>query len=163
MACLSVACVYGEGMESLSFVPGKAEWESASPMRPWAVRFEDEGIAGYLYACDRSLGPGEQGILDAMLLYNVAALTAGETEQAGAEPGLEAGQRLAAVEWSRDGLRAVFYLDGTAQALVDFGKRTSCCRSNFPNFLPESGERWRGSSHAWDAAAVEEFEAGLYR
>ena len=151
-------------MESLSFVPGSALLESVSTVEPWTVRFEDEGVAGYLYACDHSLGPGEQGILDAMLVYNVASLQAEQGESAGAEPGSSnVAERMAAVEWSRDGLQAVFYLDGTAQAMIDFGERLSFCRSNFPNFLPQTGERWRASSHEWDPAAVEKFETALYR
>jgi len=137
-------------MESLSFRPGSGFLSSNSPVVPWTVVFEDEGIAGYFYACDRSQQTQEQSILDAMLIYNVGSLKDPEAE------------RLAAVEWSRDGLRAVLYLDGTAQALFDFADRCGYCRMNFPNFMQEQGDRWRKESHAWLDAALQRFEAELY-
>ena len=137
-------------MQSLSFTPGRAFLSVNSTAVPWTVVFEDEGVAGYFYACDRSQETHEHSILDAMLIYNVGAL-ANATEP-----------RLATVEWSRDGQRSVLYLDGTAQAMYDFQARSGFCRADFPNFLPEQGERWRRSTHAWDEAAMERFEAALY-
>ncbi len=53
-------------------------------------------------------------------------------------------QRIASVEWSRDGLQAVLYLDGTAQALYDFQARCGYCRMNFPNFREEQGNVAQG-------------------
>ena len=137
-------------MQSLSFIPGRAFLSSDSPAVPWTVVFEDEGVAAYFYACDRSQTTHEERILDAMLIYNVSALRNPEDV------------RLAAVEWSRDGMQAVLYLDGTAQALFDFQARQGYCRTNFPNFLSEQGDTWRKSSHAWSDAVFERFEAGLY-
>jgi hypothetical protein len=142
-------------MDSQTFTPGKAYLKSNSPVVPWTVVFEDEGAAGYLYACDRSFpSPSsaleEQSILDAMLLYNVRSLE---------EPARE---RLAAIQWSRDGMQAVFYIDGTPQAFIDFAARQSFCRSNFPNFIEQKGDAWRKSSHAWDEAKITSFEAALY-
>jgi hypothetical protein len=137
-------------MESLSFRPGRAFLSSNSTAVPWTVVFEDEGIAGYFYACDRSQETQERSIMDAMLIYNVGSLKDVEKE------------RLAAVEWSRDGLRAVLYLDGAAQALVDFGERCGYCRMNFPNFMQERGETWRKESHAWSDGALQRFEAESY-
>ena len=137
-------------MDSLTFTPGTANLRSNSKVVPWSVVFEDEGAAGYLYACDRSFPTDEQSILDAMLIYNVRSL-----EDAGRE-------RLAAVQWSRDGMQAVFYIDGTPQALIDFATRQSFCRSNFPNFMEQSGDTWRKTSHAWDEAKIKSFEASLY-
>jgi len=141
-------------MQSLSFVPGRAFLTSDSPQAPWSVVFEDEGSAGYFYACDRSQTTLEgsilDGILDAMLIYNVSAFQNLENE------------RLAAIEWSRDGMQAVLYLDGTAQALFDFQAREGYCRTNFPNFLSETGDTWRKSSHAWSDEVFERFEASLY-
>ncbi len=142
-------------MESLSFRPGRAFLSVNSPAVPWTVVFEDEGVAGYFYACDRSQQTQEASILDAMLIYNVGSLK----EPTG--PG-ETGERLAAVEWSRDGLQAVLYLDGTAQALFDFAARAGYCRMDFPNFLSEQGDPWQKSSHAWNEAALQRFEAALY-
>jgi hypothetical protein len=137
-------------MDSQTFTPGKSNLRSNSLVAPWTVVFEDEGSAGYLYARDRSFTNDDQGILDAMLIYNVRSLE---------EPGRE---RLAAIQWSRDGLQAVFYIDGTPQAFVDFAARQSFCRSNFPNFIEQKGDTWRKSSHAWDEAKVTSFEAALY-
>jgi hypothetical protein len=144
-------------MQSLSFTPGRAFLSSDSPAVPWTVVFEDEGIAAYFYACDRSQTTQEESILDAMLIYNVGALAASDAE-------LErpVAERIATVEWSRDGLKAVLYLDGTAQALFDFAARRGYCRMDFPNFLSERGDSWRKDSHAWSDAALQQFEAALY-
>ena len=137
-------------MQSLSFTPGRAFLSSDSTTVPWTVVFEDEGVAGYLYACDRSRETQAESILDAMLLYNVSALK---------DPTAE---RLAAIEWSRDGLQAVLYLDGTAQALFDFDTGRGHCRMNFPNFLESRNDAWRRNSHAWDEDALQRFESALY-
>jgi hypothetical protein len=123
---------------------------SDSPAVPWTVVFEDEGIAGYFYACDRSQQTHEHSILDGMLIYNVGALKNPEQE------------RLAAVEWSKNGLQAVLYLDGTAQALFDFARRNGYCRMNFPNYLGGEGDTWNKTTHAWSDAALQHFEAELY-
>jgi hypothetical protein len=66
--------------------------------------------------------------------------------------------RLLTVEWSRDGQRAALRLDGVPQVLVDFEKRESCCRSNFPNFMADGHIQWRSGDHAWDDAAMARFE-----
>ena len=135
-------------MESLSFRPGRAFLSSNSPAVPWTVVFEDEGVAGYFYACDRSQQTQEHSIMDAMLIYNVGSLKDPETE------------RLAAVEWSKDGQQAVLYLDGTAQALFDFAQKAGFCRMDFPNYMADDG--WRKTSHAWSDAALQRLEAELY-
>jgi hypothetical protein len=137
-------------MDSLSFTPGRAYFKSNSPVVPWTVVFEDEGAAGYLYACDRSWPTEEQGIRDAMLIYNVRSLE---------DPGRE---RIAAVQWSHDGMQAVFYIDGTPQAFIDFAARQSFCRSNFPNFMEQTSDTWRKNSHQWDEVKVKNFESSLY-
>lgn len=137
-------------MQSLTFTPGRAFLSSNSTAVPWTVVFEDEGAAGYFYACDRSRETHDESILDAMLIYNVSALKGSQTE------------RLAAIEWSRDGLQAVLYLDGTAQALFDFATRQGHCRMNFPNFIESRNDAWRRASHAWSDDALRRFESALY-
>ncbi len=137
-------------MQSLSFTPGQAFLSVNSPVVPWTVVFEDEGAAGYCYACDRSRETQEESILDAVLIYNVSALR--DRQQ----------QRLASVEWSPDGQRAVLYLDGTAQVLFDFQAQRGYSRTDFPNYLDEGGGGWNRSSHAWSDAALQDFEARLY-
>lgn len=138
-------------MDSLSFRPGRAFLSSNSPQVPWTAVFEDEGPAGYFYACDRSHEKQEDAILDAMLIYNGTSIEEAERE------------RIAAVQWSKDGLQAVLYLDGTAQALVDFAVGESCSRLDFPNFMESERDPWRKSSHAWEPARLEKFEAALYK
>ena len=138
-------------MESLSFRPGRAFLSSNSTAVPWTVVFEDEGVAGYFYACDRSQQTQEESILDAMLIYNVGTMQTPEAE------------RIASVQWSRDGMQAVLYLDGSAQAMFDFRARTGFCRLDFPNFLSGEGDQWQKASHAWNDAAFERFEASLYQ
>lgn len=137
-------------MDSLKFRPGRAFLSSNSPAVPWTVVFEDEGVAAYFYACDRSQLTQEQSILDGMLIYNVGSLKDVETE------------RLASVQWSRDGLQAALYLDGTAQALFDFAQRRGHCRMDFPNYLAGQGDAWQKASHAWSDAALARFEGALY-
>ena len=153
-------CIF-ESMDSLTFTPGRAFLSSNSPAVPWTAVFEDEGPAGYLYACDRSRETHEESILDAMLIYSSAA-SGGKLGDSGDEPGETARERLASIQWSRDGQQCVLYLDGSAQAFIDFAAHTSFCRSNFPNFLNEHNDTWRKSSHAWDDAALQSFEAAIY-
>ena len=138
-------------MDSLKFTPGRAFLSSDSPSVPWTAVFEDEGPAGYFYACDRSQQTQEHAILDAMLIYNAGSLE---------EPSRE---RIASIQWSRDGLQAVLYLDGTAQALVNFASQQGFCRLNFPNFMGSAEDRWRKDSHAWNQPLLESFEAALYK
>ena len=136
-------------MDSLTFTPGRAALKSHSAVVPWSVVFEDEGHAGYLYACDRSWPTEEQSILDAMLIYNVRSLVDAKRE------------RIAAVQWSHNGMQAAFYLDGHPQAFIDFAARESFCRTNFPNFTEQSDDKWRKTSHAWDENKIRNFEASL--
>jgi hypothetical protein len=144
-------------MQSLTFSPGRAFLSSDSPAVPWTVVFEGEGVAGYFYACDRSQQKHEESIMDAMLIYNVEALAKSD-----AELKRPTAERIATVEWSRDGLKAVLYLDGAAQGLYDFGSRRGYCRMDFPNFLGGEGDTWRRDSHAWSEMALQQFESALY-
>ncbi len=141
-------------MDSLSFVPGQALLSSDSPVAPWRVVFEDEGAAGYVYARDRSQTSDEAGILDAMLIYNRASLAASSGEMA---------ERLASIEWSPSGLQAALYLDGRAQALLDFEARQGFCRMDFPNFLTGGADSWRRDTHAWSEEAFARFEAAKFQ
>ena len=144
-------------MQSLTFIPSHAFLSSDSTTPPWTVVFEDEGVAGYFYACDRTSTTHEDSILDAMLIYNVNALNKSDEDLKRPTP-----ERIAAVEWSRDGLRALLYIDGIPQALYDFGLRVGYCRMNFPNFVGEQGDTWRKSSHAWSETEVQRFETEMY-
>jgi hypothetical protein len=116
------------------------------------VVFEDEGVAGYFYACDRSRPTQEESILDAMLVYNsdAAKKASGDAEL------------IASVQWSKDGLLAALYIDGSAQAIFDFVAKCGYCRTNFPNFLDERGSGWRKDSHAWNESLLSRFETEIY-
>jgi hypothetical protein len=142
-------------MDSLSFRPGRAFLSSNSTVVPWTVVFEDEGVAGYFYACDRSRETQEESILDAMLIYNVDAArrAAGNSDDV---------ELIASVQWSKDGLLAALYIDGSAQAIFDFGAKCGYCKMNFPNFLDEQGSGWRKDSHAWNEELLARFEAEIY-
>ena len=145
-------------MESLSFIPGRAFLSSDSPVVPWTVVFEDEGVAGYFYACDRSQEKHEESILDAMLIYNVAALAKSDAEKS-------ALSRSGLRRWSGRamGMQAVLYLDGTAQALYDFAERGADTAGwTFRTFSRSAGDLWRKTSHAWSEEALQRFEAALY-
>ena len=140
-------------MDSLTFTPGRAFLSSDSNSPPWTVVFEDEGPAGYFYACDRSQETQEHSIMDAMLIYNGAALDDRDAGAAG----------VGAVV-ARTGCRRCCIWMERAQAMVDFAcEDQSFCRSNFPNFLDEGGgSGWRKASHAWSDEALQAFEAALY-
>ena len=137
---------------------GDAGLVSYSPVRelPWRVVFEDEGAAGYCYACDGRRAKVDEDfdvtVMDAMLVYNVEAL---RRSQAGAAADRV---RLLTIEWSRDGQRAALRLDGVPQVLIDFAKRESCCRSNFPNFVDDGRNGWRSADHTWNDDAMQQFE-----
>jgi hypothetical protein len=137
-------------MDSLTFTPGRAFLSSNSTAVPWTAVFEDEGPAGYLYACDRSQETQEHSIMDAMLIYNTNSLEDATRE------------RIASLQWSRDGQQCVFYIDGSAQGYIDFAAKTSFCRSNFPNYIQEQGDTWRKAAHAWEDAAIQRFESAIY-
>ena len=138
---------------------GEARLISYSPARhlSWRVVFEDEGAAGYCYACDGARATVEDDfdvtVMDAMLVYNVEAMQA--EEDGGRE-------RLLTIEWSRDGQRSALRLDGVPQVLIDFERRVSHCRSNFPNFMDDGRNGWRSADHSWDERAMEEFESAAF-
>ena len=145
-------------MDVLEFRVGSGRLISYSPRRdlPWRVVFEDEGAAGYCYACDGRLATLEEDfdvtVLDAVLVYNTDAMRSQEDGDR---------IRLLTVEWSPDGQRAALRLDGAPQVLIDFEQRETVCRSNFPNFMDDGRHRWRSDNHAWNDEAMKRFEADL--
>lgn len=138
---------------------GAGRLVSYTPVRnlPWRVVFEDEGAAGYCYACDGSRATLEDDfdvtVMDAMLVYNVDAM---QREDDGDR------ERLLTIEWSRDGQHSAVRLDGVPQVLIDFERRLSRCRSNFPNFMDNGRNNWRSADHSWDEAAMEQFESTTF-
>ncbi len=152
-------CGMVRGMDSLLMRVGAARLVSYSPSRelPWRVVFEDEGAAGYCYACDGNRATVDDDfdvtVLDAMLVYNTEAM---QQEPDGGR------ERLLTVEWSRDGQHSAVRLDGVPQVLIDFERRESRCRSNFPNFMDDGRNGWRSADHRWDEAAMKHFEAATF-
>ncbi len=146
-------------MDSLKFNVGAARLVSYSPVRgqPWRVVFEDEGSAGYCYACDGRRATVDDDfdvtVMDAMLVYNVDAM---QRETEGHR------ERLLTVEWSADGQQAALRIDGVPQVLIDFEQRESRCRSNFPNFMDDGRNGWRSADHSWDEDAMRRFEAEAF-
>lgn len=147
-------------MDALAMHVGGARLVSYSPARdlPWRVVFEDEGAAGYCYACDGDRATLDDDfdvtVMDAMLVYNVDAMLA---EAVGGR------ERLLTIEWSRDGQHAALRLDGVPQVLIDFERRISRCRSNFPNFMDDGRNNWRSADHSWDEQAMQQFEAATFQ
>ncbi len=145
-------------MDALEFRVGQARLTSYSPARElsWRVVFEDEGAAGYCYACDGERATVDEDfdvtVLDAMLVYNVDAIRQQDNGER---------LRLATIEWSSDGQHAALRLDGVPQVLIDFEKRESFCRSNFPNFMDDGRNGWRSNDHHWDEEAMLRFESAL--
>ena len=116
-----------------------AAYKSDSPKTPFAVVFEDDGDAAYLYALDTTRT--DQPILDALHIYNVASVgdrTKPSTLQ---------------IAWSDDGLKAVAVINRYPHAVFDFAARRGYCRTNFP--APDTA--WTSHSHAWEDAAIQLF------
>ena len=111
-----------------------------SPANSFSVVFEDDGDTGYLYAYDRSRP--ESPILDALHIYNVAAVTDRERPST------------LQVAWSDDGLKAVAILNRSPHAVFDFEARRGYCRTNYPPPDPA----WTSHGHAWDDAAIHLFQ-----
>ena len=156
-------------MDSCAIRIGDGRLVSYSPVRelPWRVVFEDEGAAGYWYACDGRRATVHEDfdvtVMDAMLVYNVDAIRNASGLNVDALPDPvpvdKEPTRLLTVEWSRDGQRAALRLDGVPQVLIDFQARESYCRSNFPNFVDDGRNQWRSTDHSWNEQAMRQFEA----
>jgi len=114
--------------------------EAASPSAPFAVVFEDDGVTGYFYGLDPSRG--EQPIVDALHIYNVAAVTDRDRPST-----LE-------VAWSASGMQAALFINSYPHAVLDFAGRRGYCRSGFPA-RPHTG--WSEASHEWHDEALDFF------
>jgi hypothetical protein len=93
--------------------------------------FEDDGDTGYFYAVDTS--GAARHILDALLVYNVAAVADRHMPS-----DLE-------VAWSSDACKAFLFINRYPHAAFDFQARRGYCRSNFPPPDPH----WTSFSHEW--------------
>jgi hypothetical protein len=110
------------------FFPGIETWyASEAPTSEFRAVFEDDGETGYFYAYDCE---GEARILDALHIYNAAAVVDGDRES------------VAEIVWSGDGMMAALLLNQYAHAVVDFAARCSYSRTGFPT----APENWRRGS-----------------
>ena len=104
---------------SKAFLPGHETWyASDSPASEFSAVFEDDGETGYFYACDRA---GGGRVLDAVHVYSVRSVVDKDR------------QSLAEIVWSADGMKAALLINDHADAVIDFAKRCSYCRSEFPS------------------------------
>lgn len=117
--------------ETHTFPVGDTFLWSESPASRYAVALEDDGETGYLYGVE--LRDGEQSVLDALLLYNVDEVSAGQVA-------------VATLVWSDEGERVALWLNGRQEAAFDFARGRAVCRSNFP----PASEFTR--SHRWDGS-----------
>lgn len=118
----------------------KTVLNSRSPSSSYAVVFEDDGETGCFYALDASLG--EQPILDALHIYNVAAVSDRDVPST------------LQIVWSTDGLKSALVINRFLHAVFNFQTCRGYCRNNFP---PPSGN-WSKEGHAWTDDAIEPFK-----
>lgn len=110
--------------------------EGRSPSRPFSVVFEDDGETGYFYGLD--LEKGDEPILDAMHIYDVAFVTDRDKPC------------LIEIAWSSDGLKSGLLINGKMHALFDFETRRGYCRSG----CPRSSKTWTTFDHTWSDDAI---------
>ena len=141
-------------MDSLSFIPGKALLVSDSPFIPWFVVFEDEGPAGYFYACDRTQAPITTTSWTPCSLQHARHW---RPRRASPPNGLP---RLSGLE--ADCRPSSTWMDGHRR----------CSISRPPGLLPDGlpelpfaheREGWRRDSHAWSDSAFARVRGGEVR
>ncbi len=139
------------GMESLSFTPGRAFLSVNSTAVPWTVVFEDEGVAAYFYACDRSQrDPGREH----------PRRHADLQRRQPPEPRDRAAGQCRVVPRRPEG-RALPRRNRPG-ALRLRGPRAATAAPTSPTSSKSSGDTWRKSTHAWSDSALQQFEAALY-
>ena len=114
--------------------------EGPSPSANVMTVFEDDATTGYFYALDMTIA--DNGIVDALHIYNAADVTDGDVPST------------LRIVWSRDGLKAALLINDYPHAVFDFEVKRSYCRTGFP---PPSNN-WSAQSHDWDDAALSLFE-----
>jgi hypothetical protein len=120
--------------------------QADAPNGKFSAFFEDEGETGYFYAVDPRRS--EDGILDAVHIYNVASVIDRDRPS-----------KLSIV-WSGDESKCALLINGYPHAAFDFGAKRGYCRTNFPNFPDSTEGRWKESDHSWSDDAVNWLERG---
>lgn len=92
----------------------------------YGVVFEDNGETGYFYAVHK-----ENGILDALGIYNVSGVTDKEIPSE------------IKIFWNKRRTLAALDINGFVHAVFDFSKHAGYCRSAFP----EHGSNWTRDSN----------------
>jgi hypothetical protein len=113
--------------------------EGRAPKGQLSAVFEDDGDTGYFYALDYAAG--EQPIVDALHIYNVASVADANTPSE------------VLIGWSLDGSKAVLLINEHPHAVLDFSAKRGYCRTGFPQALPNAG--WSG--HTWSDQCLELF------
>ena len=114
--------------------------QSQSPTSPYTAAFEDDGDAGYFYACD--FRDESQPILDASHVCDVRNVADGDCPST------------VETVWSRGGLMAALRINGYAHAAFDFQACRAYCRTGFPP--PRGDGPWTKAGRDWDEAALQE-------
>jgi hypothetical protein len=110
-----------------------------SPDRRFSGIFEDDGDTGYFYGAQFSeTEAGKFTILDALHIYNVAAVVDKQSEYP-----IE-------IRWAANQHRVGLFIEGYCHAVFDFDAKRAACRDGFP---PASGNF--ASTHEWDEALLE--------
>jgi hypothetical protein len=102
-----------------------------------AVVFEDDGEAGYFYACQTVNGP----IFDALHIYDVEAVVDRNRPSE------------YKVGWSPSGRQAVLLINGHPHAVFDFDRQKGWCRTGFP----PTNQAWSLDGHDWDDLCLSSF------
>ena len=104
------------GCDSIEHRPGnKCVLESWFEETPYGIVFEDDGNTGYFYAAHT-----EQGILDALHIYNVKDVTGRDTPST------------ISLLWDETFDLAALEINGYIQAVFDFIAHAGYCRNAFP-------------------------------
>lgn len=107
-------------MQRQSFVAGQNTFiESFSPENNYGVVFEDDGETGYFYAIEKGPGNGEQRILDALHIYELADTT-------------EKKPSSLLIIWSKDWLKCALVIDDHCHAVFDFENHGGYNINEFP-------------------------------
>ena len=119
------------GCDSIEHRPGnKCVLESWFEETPYGIVFEDDGNTGYFYAAHT-----EQGILDALHIYNVKDVTDRDTPST------------ISLLWDETFDLAALEINGYIHAVFDFIAHAGYCRNAFPEadvFFPDVDWRlWR--------------------
>lgn len=97
--------------------------------------FEDDMSTGYFYAMD--MDNPEVPIQDAVHIYDV---------DSAARKKIPSGSEFI-IAWTKDGLKAVLFINNYPHAVIDFENKSAFCRTGIPQTSP--GSYWSAGGHRW--------------